>query len=94
MMHTYGEDKGVSCFEDLGKPAMPLEAELHEAHTFLRGGHPPYQQGLAGVKVLHELTWDPCEFEPDVSAGPVAFHCYALLCVQFVHCCLQQPPNS
>ena len=73
---------------------MPLEAQLHEAHPFLRGGHAPNQQGLAGVKVLHELTWDPGEFEPDVGAWPVAFHCYALLCIQLIHCGLQLQKTS
>lgn len=61
---TNGEDQGVASLQNLGKPPMPLEPQLHEAHPLLRGGHPPYQQGLGRVKVLHQLTWNPCEPEP------------------------------
>lgn len=82
---TDGEDERISRLEDFGEPAVPFESQLHEAHPLLRGGHPPDQQGLAGVKVLHELTWHPCELEPEVGAGPVAFHCYALLRIKLIH---------
>ena len=82
---TYGEDERISRLQDFGEPAVPLEAQLHEAHPLLGGGHPPDQQGLAGVEVLHELTWDPCELEPEVGAGPVALHCYALPRIKLIH---------
>ena len=29
---AYGEDKRIPCFQDLGEPSVPLEAQLHEAH--------------------------------------------------------------
>ena len=62
--HTNGEDERVPSLQDLGEPAMSLEPKLHETHPLLSRRDPPNQQGLGGVKVLHQLTWNPCEAEP------------------------------
>jgi hypothetical protein len=66
------EDEGVPVLEDLGEPAVALEAQLHEAQRLLPLLQPPHQQRHARVKVRGQLAGHPAEAQPHVCAGAVA----------------------
>jgi hypothetical protein len=55
-LRTDGEDEGVARFEDLWKPAVALEAQLHEAEALLCRLDAADEHRHRWAEVLHKLS--------------------------------------
>ena len=75
-------DHGIAILQNLARPAVLLEARLHEAVALLLRGHAAQHHGASGVEVLHQLLGHAVQQQAHVRARAVALQLHAPLRVE------------